>query len=67
MDRNLRILRKILLYTVSLVLLLLIAGYAYLYVLPKGLEITKIIPLNTGKDSFVMYAHKESKRKSIRV
>ncbi len=67
MNKTLRILKKVLLYTFSFFLLLSVAGYIYLYVLPKGPEITTPTELNTGKDAFVIYAHKESKRKSIRV
>lgn len=67
MNRTFRILKKVLLYAFSFFLLLIIAGYIYLYVLPKGPEITKPNKLNTGKDSFVIYAHKDSERKSIRV
>lgn len=44
-----------------------IAGYVYLYVLPKGPETTQARPIASGMDSFVMYAYQESKRKSIKV
>jgi poly(3-hydroxybutyrate) depolymerase len=67
MNKTLRILKKILLYTISVILLLLIAGYIYLYILPKGPEITEKSPINDERDSFVMYAFKESERKSIKV
>lgn len=67
MNTAFRILKKIILYTASIVLLLSIAGYIYLYVIPKPPNITETIPLNDTKDSFVMYAFKQSERKSIKV
>ncbi|MGA9590196.1 MAG: hypothetical protein WBV11_10235 [Salegentibacter sp.] len=67
MSKTFRILKKTVLYTISTVLLLSITGYIYLYVLPKGPKITESIPLKNGKDSFVMYAYNNSKRKSIKV
>lgn len=67
MNKTIRILKKTLVYTISTILLLSIAAYIYLYVLPKGPEITESIPINNGKDSFVMYAYKQSERKSIKV
>jgi len=67
MNKTIRILKKTVLYTFSIILFLSIVGYVYLYVLPKGPEITEEIPINYGKDSFVMYAYKQSKRKSIKV
>lgn len=67
MNKTFRILLKKILYTISIVLLLSIAGYIYLYILPKGPEITENIPIKDGKDSFVMYAYKQSERKSIKV
>jgi predicted esterase len=67
MNKTIRILKKTVLYTFSIILLLTISGYIYLYVLPKGPKITETIPLKNGKDSFVMYAYKESERKSIKV
>lgn len=60
-------LKKLLFVVVSMIFLLLISGYVYLYILPKGPEVTETQPLNQGKDSFVIHAFKESKRKSIRV
>lgn len=67
MNKTLRILKKLFLYAFSFFLLLTITGYIYLYVLPKGPEVTKSNTLNMGKDSFVIYAHKDSERKSIKV
>lgn len=67
MNKTIRIFKKLFLYTFSVLLLLLITGYIYLYVLPKGPAITETAPIHTGKDSFVMYAYKESKKKSIKV
>lgn len=67
MNKTIRILKRTILYTISIILLLTISGYIYLYVLPKGPKITETIPLKNGKDSFVMYAYKKSERKSIKV
>ncbi len=67
MNKTTRTFKKILLYTVAISSLLLISGYIYLYVLPKGPQITETIPLKNGKDSFVMSAYKKSERKSIKV
>lgn len=67
MSRTLRILKKATVYTVSIVLLLAVLGYVYLYVLPKGPEITATSTIKEGVDSFVMYAYKDSERKSIKV
>lgn len=67
MTKTIRILLKTLLYTISLIFLLSIAGYIYLYVLPKGPEITEIIPIHDGRDSFVMYEYRQNDRKSIKV
>lgn len=62
-----KILKRIGVFTAAIIILLTVTGYIYLYVLPKGPEITSANPLETGIDSFVMYAYKESKRRSIRV
>ncbi|WP_319590425.1 hypothetical protein [uncultured Draconibacterium sp.] len=67
MNKTFRKLGKILIYIFSFLILLIAGGYFYLYVLPKGPEITESNELSTGKDSFVMYAHKNSERKSIKV
>lgn len=67
MNKTFRILKKVILYTFSILLLLSVAGYTYLYVLPKGPEITEIKKINSGIDSFVIYAYKDSERKSIKV
>ena len=48
-------------------MLLSVVGYTYLYILPKGPEITEIKKIKNGIDFFVMYAYKDSKRKSIKV
>ena len=42
-------------------------GYFYLYELPKGPEVTSPKKMNTGVDSFVMYAYNNSEKKSIKV
>ena len=48
-------------------MLLSVVGYTYLYILPKGPEITEIKKIKNGIDFFVMHAYKDSKRKSIKV
>lgn len=67
MKKTLRILKRIVLYTSTILLLLSLAGYLYLYVLPKGPEITATTKMNVGIDSFVIHAYTHSKRKSIKV
>ncbi|MEJ4087214.1 hypothetical protein [Galbibacter orientalis] len=67
MNKTFRILKKVILYTFSIIVILLIAGYIYLYQLPKGPEISENVLIKEGKDSFVMYAYKQSERKSIKV
>ncbi len=67
MNKAFRILRKVILYTFAILLLLTVAGYVYLYVLPKGPEITETNTMDSGIDSFVMYAYEDSERKSIKV
>lgn len=54
-------------FALSLIILLIAFSYVYLYVLPKGPNVTQARALNTGNDTFVMFAYKESKRKSIRI
>ena len=66
-NKTLRILKKVILCAFSIFLLLAVSGYTYLYVLPKGPEITENNNVNFGIDSFVIDAFKDSKRKSIRV
>lgn len=67
MIRIVKALKKVLLITVFLIVFLLISGYTYLYVLPKGPDMTETRALKSESDSFVMYAYKNSQRKSIRV
>lgn len=67
MKKAFRTLKKTLLYTLVTLTVLAITGYIYLYVLPKGPDITKKVPISQGTDSFVMYAFKESRKKSIKV
>ena len=66
-SKTFRILKKVILCAFSIFLLLAVSGYTYLYVLPKGPEITENNNVNFGIDSFVIDAFKDSKRKSIRV
>ncbi|MCO6357547.1 hypothetical protein [Roseivirga pacifica] len=67
MNRFFRVIKKVVLYTLAILLLLSVTGYVYLYVLPKGPELTATRRINAGTDSFVIHAYKESERKSIRV
>ncbi|WP_422354499.1 hypothetical protein [Roseivirga pacifica] len=67
MNRFFRVIKKVVLYTLAILLLLSVTGYVYLYVLPKGPEITATRKINAGTDSFVILAYKESERKSIKV
>jgi len=67
MKKRIRILKKVIIYTLSILFLLIVSGYIYLYVLPKGPKITEAKPIPKGTDSFVSYAYKANKRKSIRV
>ncbi len=67
MNKFFRVLKKVLIYTFSFLILIIIGGYIYLYELPKGPEITKPNEINIGKGSFVIYAYENSKRKSIKV
>jgi pimeloyl-ACP methyl ester carboxylesterase len=67
MNKTFRVLKNIILSTFSILLLLSVAGYIYLYVLPKGPEVTVTHKINTGVDSFVIYAYKDSERKSVKV
>lgn len=61
------LLKKVGLYALLTLFLLAITGYVYLYILPKGPALTPATALARGKDSFVIYAYKESKKRSIRV
>lgn len=59
---------KWLLSSVLLIAIVVVAaGYLYLYVLPTGPEITPAKPIPAGKDSFVINAYKHTDRKTIRV
>jgi predicted esterase len=66
-NKILKVLKSIVFYSLTAILLLAISGYVYLYILPKGPETTEVRPLKNGKDAFVMYAYRDSKKKSIRV
>lgn len=67
MNKVFTVLKKTLFYCVCLFLIISVSGYIYLYVIPKGPEVTAANPLKTEKDSFVIYAYKDSKKKSIKV
>lgn len=43
------------------------AAYVYLYVVPKGPELTQPAPMSQGKSSFVMRAHDGAQKRTIRV
>lgn len=66
-EQMFRILKKAILYILVLTALISISGYIYLYVLPKGPNVTASIPVSEGKDTFVMYAYKNCEQKSIKV
>ncbi|WP_224490952.1 alpha/beta hydrolase family protein [Robertkochia flava] len=67
MKKTFSTIKKVFFYAFTFFVLLTIAGYTYLYVLPKGPEITAVKTLNIGTDSFVMHAYNNSERKSIKV
>ncbi len=67
MDKTFKLVKKVVLYAFSILLLLSCAAYIYLYVLPKGPEITATRKIKIGIDSFVIPAYKDSGKKSIRV
>ena len=67
MNKTFRILKKVILSTLAILLLLSVTGYVYLYILPKGPEVQKTNTVKIGIDSIVIYAYKDSKRKSIKV
>lgn len=60
-----RTLNKVVLFLGAFLILITLSGYVYLYVLPKGPAVTERAPIENGTDSFVMYAYKNSHRKSI--
>ncbi len=66
-DKILKVLKRSLIYGLATILILVISGYVYLYVLPKGPDITEVRPLKNGKDAFVIHAYRNSRKKSIRV
>lgn len=51
----------------SILSVLIVSSYVYLYVLPKGPEITEVRQIKEKADSFVMYAYKGKTKRSIRV
>ncbi|MEO2058925.1 MAG: hypothetical protein ABGW76_02495 [Mesonia sp.] len=67
MNKSFRILKKVILYTFFILFMLSAMAYIYLYVLPKGPEITTTRKINAGIDSFVMQGYKDSERKSIKI
>lgn len=62
-----KILKITILSFLTIVAFLVVFGYLYLYVLPKGPELTTPKPLEIGKGNFVMSSYKHTERKSIRV
>lgn len=67
MNKLFIILKKVFFVLLFTILILGVFGYVYLYVLPKGPEVTEVEKLKTGTDSFVMYAYKTNERRSIKV
>jgi predicted esterase len=52
---------------ILILIIFTVSGYTYLYILPKGPELTETRTLKKETDSFVMYAFDDSERKSIKV
>ena len=67
MNKLFKILKRVFFVLLFTILILGVFGYVYLYVLPKGPEVTEVEKLKTGTDSFVMYAYKTNERRSIKV
>ena len=67
MNKFFKILKRVFFVLLFTTLILGVFGYVYLYLLPKGPEITEVEKLKTGTDSFVMYAYKTNERRSIKV
>ena len=56
MNKTFKTLRKVLFTLILILIIFTISGYIYLYILPKGPEITETRTLKNESDSFVMYA-----------
>jgi len=67
MNKVLKTLKKVLFILILVLIIFTFSGYIYLYVLPKGPEITEKTTLKNESDTFVMYAYDDSERKSIKV
>lgn len=67
MNKTFKTLRKVLFTLILILIIFTISGYIYLYILPKGPEITETRTLKNESDSFVMYAYDNNERKSIKV
>lgn len=67
MNKTFKILKKVLFTVILILMIFTVAGYIYLYILPKGPELTEETTLKNGTDSLVMYAFDDSERKSIKV
>ncbi len=67
MNQIFKIFKKIFLALILVLIVLIASGYIYLYKIPKGPELTEVRRLKSGYDSFVMYAYKNSERKSIKI
>ncbi len=67
MNKLFKILKRVFSVLLFTILILGVLGYVYLYVLPKGPEVTEVEKLKTGTDSFGMYAYKTNQRRSIKV
>gem|GEM_PF-320886 len=67
MKKGISILKKTVISVLALLVFFVVSGYLYFYIMPKGPEVTVLNPLKNGSDSFVIYAYKDSKKKSIKV
>jgi predicted esterase len=67
MNKTFQILKKVLFTIILILITFTVSGYTYLYILPKGPELTETRTLKKETDSFVMYSYADSQRKSIKV
>ena len=67
MNKTFKILKKVFFTVILILIIFTVSGYTYLYILPKGPELTETRTLKKETDSFVMYSYDDSERKSIKV
>jgi predicted esterase len=67
MNKTFKILKKVFFTVILILIIFTVSGYTYLYILPKGPELTEVTTLKKETDSFVMNAYDDSERKSIKV